>query len=120
MPCTVKLSDSEFHTEIDPAAKKFTNGGKGRDSRFTLFVALRLKDMFKTLQGMNDYVHLFLTDAVMGIDDYGESIGDYDMDSTTRAEYCCRFRFALSRRAQFCVHVYGINNPQKNLDCIFL
>jgi hypothetical protein len=33
---------------------------------------------------------------------------------------CSRFRFTLARRAQFCVHVYGINNPQKNPDCIFL
>ena len=90
LPCTVTLSDLEFHTNIDPAVKKVSNG-KGRDSRFTLFVVLCLKDMFKTLRGMNNCDLLSLMDAVIEINGYGELVGEYDMDSTTQVEYCCKF-----------------------------
>ena len=119
---TVKDSDDEFHSKVDPAHRD--NNRKRRGGRTGVFgtcVKALVTKLTEKLRAMLDYDPLFLTDEEMGIDKNGEAIGDLCLTSQTQARYRESFRRELSAGIdKICIHFFGKMYDGINPDCVFI
>ena len=116
----VKISDTEFHTSVDPAYKKKKKKG-GKPSPFSACVNISVQSVFDKLRGMEDYDPVFITDQVMGIDRFGEAIGKSFLSASDRAKYRSNFRNEVAAGVEnMCIHFYGKLYRGGNPDCIFI
>lgn len=118
---TVKVSQDEFHSTVDPAFPRNSKKARGRMSQFSVCVKASVTNLVEKLRGMADYDPVFLTDESMGIDKYGEAIGDRCLTPTTRARYRESFRKELAAGVEkMCIHFFGKMYDGNNPDCIFI
>jgi len=115
----VKLSEDEFHTDIDSAFRKKRTGRP--QGTFGKAVNASVQQVCKTLRSREDYNPLFLTDEDMAIDQFSEYIGDRFLTSVERAAYREKFRELLAREVEgVCIHIYGSKRYGLNPDCIYV
>ena len=117
---SVKLSDTEFHTTVDHATRK-KKSAPGRQSSFAACVHVSVVSVTDTLRGMKDYEPLFITDDVMGIDRFGEAIGQPFLSPDVRCRYRENFRKQLAAGVEnMCIHFYGKLYGGGHPNCIFV
>lgn len=117
----VKLTDDEFLISVDYALWKKINKKTGRKSFFTACVAESVQHIVKLLHKTGDYIPIFLTDEVMGIDKYVAVAGDDMLKATERRCYRMLFRDEMQAIIhRTCVNIYGKLNSGQTADCIFV
>lgn len=114
-----KIKEGEFLCQIDSSRRPNRPGGKR--STFGTCIKYSLGNVFSMLRHSNDYVPIFLTDDMMGIDKYAADTSDTFMSPTSRAKYRHKFRDELAYGIEnMTIHVYGKVNAGSDTDCLFV
>jgi len=115
----VKIAEDEFHAHLDSARHPKRPGGSR--SRFSLCVQAAVQNVFDKLRHSEDYVPIFLTDDVMGIEAFAEQTRDNFMNNVTRAKYRLKFRDELAYGIQnMTINVFGKLNAGRDAHCLFV
>ena len=116
----VRLSDNEFHVQIDSAFSKKKKKSPGRVSQFSACIKLAVDELVKGARATEDYDPIHLTDKAMSIDKFGEAVGEL-LTPTERARYRAAFYEELKGSAKnICLHVFGQLNSGSNPNIIFV